>query len=264
MTAQFKKFPHIEQFKSCIKQVRDYSKWNNVPLPKLTFTGTVKLHGTNSAIGLHVPSGEQFYQSRERLIDIQSDNYGFAMWASGSADVSNLLKMIAAMYGAKEYVHVFGENAGKGVQKNVGISEFEKSFYIFAISVDDEWVELDTISKTFLGERIFFINQFPTFEIEIDFNAPELSQNQLVELTIAVENECPVSKQLGKEGTTGEGIVWACSWNGMYLMYKTKGEKHVNGHLKIIGLDVPVEIEKQVIKYMSNSTASKFNFCFLE
>ncbi len=243
MTALFKKFPHIEQFKSCIKQVRDTAKWNSIPLPKLTFTGTVKLHGTNAAIGLHVPSGEQFYQSRERLINIQSDNCGFAMWASGSDEVSRLVDTFKAYYNPVEYLHIFGEWAGKGVQKGVGISEFEKSFYIFAVSVDDQWVELPE-QQIFIGERIFFVKDFQTYTIDIDFSAPELSQNQLVELTIQVENECPVSKQLGKYGMIGEGIVWSCQWESNFLMYKTKGEKHSASKVKSVKQIAAIDVEK--------------------
>jgi hypothetical protein len=42
--------------------------------------------------------------------------------------------------------------------------------------------------------------------MEIDFNMPQLVQNQLSEITIAVEEECPVAKAFGFSGI-GEGIV---------------------------------------------------------
>jgi hypothetical protein len=240
----FKKFPHIEQFKHCIKVVRDIAKWNLLPVPTLTFTGTPKLHGTNACVGFNVQSGEFFYQSRERLIDINSDNAGFAMWASGSQHLRILITDVVASFNAKEVVHIFGEWAGKGVQSGVGISEFEKTFYIFGISVDDKWVELPNLPIECGYERIYFITQFPSYHVYIDFTQPELIQNKLVELTIEIENECPVTKALGKPGLIGEGIVWTSNFNGQHLMFKTKGEKHSSSKVKTLKELAPIDIEK--------------------
>lgn len=241
----FEKFPHIEQFKSAIKQVRDHCKYHTMALPKLVFTGTVKLHGTNACAGLNVQTGERFYQSRERMIDIKSDNAGFAMWASGSKDLENYLKNLALCFSAKETVHIYGEWAGKGVQKGVAISELEKSFYIFGIKIDGEWVPLPEplIDNGQYFERIHFINNFPSFEVEIDFQYPEAAQNELVRLTMEVEQECPVSKQLGVSGI-GEGIVWNCDWEGMHLMFKTKGEKHSASKVNSLKEIAPIDAEK--------------------
>lgn len=239
----FKKFPHIDQFKNCIKEVRDHAKWNNFAVPSLTFTGTVKLHGTNAAVGYNVKTGEKFCQSRERIININSDNYGFSMFAHGSIELELLFTDILNKFDPKEYIHIFGEWAGKGIQKNVAISEFEKSFYVFAISVDDQWVDLPENFPIEECNRVFFINQFPTFEVKIDFNNPHDAQNKLVELTMDVERECPVSKTLGKTGI-GEGIVWTCNWEDKFLMFKTKGEKHSNSKVKTLKDIAPIDIEK--------------------
>ena len=65
----FKRFPSIEQFRSVVKQVKDTSSYVGQdgegkpifdytrPLPTITFTGTVKLHGTNAAIGYSKQDG---------------------------------------------------------------------------------------------------------------------------------------------------------------------------------------------------------------
>src|SRR6202008_3290351 len=48
-------------------------------------------------------------------------------------------------------------------------------------------------------------------------------QNELVDLTLKVEEQCPVAADFGKFGV-GEGIVWHNAETG--LRFKGKGEKH--------------------------------------
>jgi hypothetical protein len=91
--------------------------------------------------------------------------------------------------------------------------------------------------------RIFFINQFPTWELEIDFDYPELSSNKMIELTEEVEKECPVGKYFGVSGV-GEGIVWKCHiepYVGGDFMFKVKGEKHSVSKVKTLAA---VDVEK--------------------
>ena len=44
-------FPSIEQYRHTIKLVRERAQITGVPLPTLLFHGSVKLHGTNAAVG---------------------------------------------------------------------------------------------------------------------------------------------------------------------------------------------------------------------
>jgi hypothetical protein len=77
--------------------------------------------------------------------------------------------------------------------------------------------------------------------MDIDFNNPQLSQNLLVDLTLAVEEECPVGKHFGISGV-GEGIVW---WNAdRNLTFKVKGEKHSVSKVKTIKEIAAVDIER--------------------
>lgn len=238
----FQKFPSIEQFRNVIKQVHDHCNYNAIELPIIKFNGTVKLHGTNSAIGFRIDTGEVFYQSRERIITPEDDNYGFSGWASGSTEVSELLELVRKEFKAERVIHIFGEWAGKGIQKDVAIAEFQKSFYIFGIMVDDQFVELPRFFDTNFNS-IFFINQFPMFEIEIDFNNPGLVQNRLIELTLEVEDECPVSKSRGISGL-GEGIVWVSDWEGNRLAFKSKGQKHSNSKVKTLKQIAEVDVQE--------------------
>ncbi len=96
----FKRFPSIEQFRSVVKQVKDTSSYvgqdeEGKPifdytrkLPTITFTGTVKLHGTNAGI-VKYSDGRLEFQSRERVLTLDYDNAGF-MQQMMSADLSFL------------------------------------------------------------------------------------------------------------------------------------------------------------------------------
>lgn len=130
-----------------------------------------------------------------------------------------------------EYVAVYGEWCGGNIQKGVAINGLAKMFIIFGIKIDGIWLDLP---KDFQDNEmsIYNILQFPTYEMDIDFNNPELSQNKLIELTMAVEEECPVGKFFGVSGI-GEGIVWT-SVDNEDFKFKSKGEKHSASKVKTL------------------------------
>ena len=83
-------------------------------------------------------------------------------------------------------------------------------------------------------------------------------QNQLSELTIAVEEECPVAKAFGFSGI-GEGIVWSTNVNGIVHRFKVKGEKHSSSKVKTLAA---VDVEKlgSIQKFVDYAvTESRFN-----
>jgi len=82
--------------------------------------------------------------------------------------------------------------------------------------------------------------QFQTYSIVIDFNDENCineAKKKMEDLTLAVEEECPVGKHFGESGI-GEGIVWQAIQSpnppifksGRYsdcrFWFKTKGVKH--------------------------------------
>jgi hypothetical protein len=245
--SNFRKFPSIEQFKNVITNVRQFAKKHEQPLPTLTFVGTVKLHGTNGGIGYNMATGELWAQSRERIITPYDDNAAFAKYVEEHKDLwkaflSSVTDSDAVKLGGTNFaerlqkarVVIFGEWAGPSIQKGVAIGEIErKSFFPFDIKVylpgDDgedlliltytpmDYPELATIPDCYR------IGSFAIKVIDIDFNAPQESQNELVELTLKVEEQCPVAADFGKFGI-GEGIVWTNAETG--LRFKVKGEKH--------------------------------------
>ena len=98
------------------------------------------------------------------------------------------------------------------------------------------------------NNQIYLINQYDTWEIEIDFSQPESVQNELGKFTTEVELRCPVGATHGIEGT-GEGIVWKAASLVDYgsdfyiddLIFKVKGEKHSITKVKTLA---SVDIEK--------------------
>ena len=251
-----KKYPSIEQFRNIIKTIRtnhDYqgkdSDGNAIyqhlsDYPTLTFHGTVKLHGTNAAIVLYKDSHKE-YQSRERVLSLEADNAGF-MLAMSNIDTSDLFSDIVF----NDYIAVYGEWCGGSIQKGVALTSLPKMFVVFGIKIDDVWSdpqdyfyssELNNsnnfdINRTTINllnnNRIYFIDQFPTYDIDINFNEPETIQNKLIELTIAVEEECPVASKLGVKGI-GEGIVFT-TIDYPELKFKSKGEKHSVSKVKVL------------------------------
>lgn len=208
----------------------------SIKKPVIIFTGTCKLHGTFAAFLYNEESGH-WIQSKEKIITPVSDNAGFAFFAESKKEIFiDLIKSLAKIHGIdlKSNTIMLGmEWAGKGIQKSVGISEIDKSAFIFShakVSPFEEgksayWISTNKIES--IDNRIYNIENFKTFSIEVDFNKPELSQNKIIEMTIDVENECPVSKEFGSESTIGEGIVFSyLNEDGSRLIFKSKGEKH--------------------------------------
>ena len=248
------KYASIEQFKNVVKSVRDYSKKNQLPLPTLKFTGTVKLHGTNASGVVFLDTNEVQFQSRERVLSIESDNAGFCMFGERNVDVfrdvvNHIRGFNVADLSTTKKVIIFGEWCGQGVQKGVGISEIgKKIFVIFNITLVDaegnrtELNEEQIAKVSPRGENdIFCIYQFNTYEIDIDFTNPNASQNTLVDLTLQVEEQCPVASAFGAKGI-GEGIVW---WNFQTgLKMKVKGEKHSASRVKTVKSIAASDIER--------------------
>jgi hypothetical protein len=224
-----KKYPSIGQFRNVIRNVKaihDYQGkdeegkaiyQHKVNYPTLKFQGTVKLHGTNASV-VKYSDGRLEFQSRERVLSLEEDNAGFM-----ATMMPKDLEFLFSGFESKEYVAVYGEWCGGNIQKSVALNGLNKMFVIFGIMVDDVWVDLP--KHLYANENcIYNILQFSTYEVEIDFNAPELVQNRIIEMTIAVEECCPVGKFFGKDGV-GEGIVFTCI-NDQDLKFKSKGEKH--------------------------------------
>jgi hypothetical protein len=261
-------FPSIEQFRNVVKTVQARAKWNEIAVkPKITFSGTVKLHGTNGGIVLDLYTGEIWAQSRERILTLEQDNAGFCQWFETNKEhLRNFLEGFGCM--GATHVAVYGEWCGGNIQTGVAINGLPKMFVAFKIrliseddSLNDHWIDITKQYRNAmffeyfcainrLIPNLYTIADFPTYSIEIDFEHPELSQNELVTLTEQVEAECPVGREFGKIGV-GEGIVWSAiscdnpDFNISGLIFKVKGEKHSSSKVRTLAA-VDVELIKKI------------------
>lgn len=269
-----RKFPSIEQFRHVVKDVTHHAEYisqdeNDKPIydasrpkPKLTFTGTVKLHGTNCGVMFDLAENRVLAQSRERFLSAEEDNFGFCQWVESEDGSTKMACLRAGVLEAIEpsaslrSVHVFGEWCGPQVNGKTGIGKLPLRWVIFSVLATDAegeetWLDVEPVARAWAvthlnensaGPQLHFITDFPQFSAEIDFNDPGACLDTLERLTLEVEEACPVARALGGDGI-GEGIVWACkdSTYGRHA-FKVKGAKHKGTRSKRL-----VEVAPEVI-----------------
>lgn len=258
------KFPSIDQFPTIVTNINRHFNFvgldengdaiydKTLQKPKLKFKGRVKLHGTNGSVCHNEPSG-MWTQSRERIITTESDNAGFAFFTQTKEEIlTNLFEQVREKNNVdlnSNTISIYGEWCGSNIQSTVGLTNLEKSFFIFGVKISpfDEnevayWVDHSYLRSP--ENKIYNIDDYETFEIEIDFNVPQLSQNKLNELALQVEAECPVAKafllDVCNDNTAYEdekGNIWFDKENNYTLsikeqlipIFKEKREEHTTG-----------------------------------
>ena len=252
------KYPSTEQFRNIVKTINERSAFvgldengkamydPSIKKPVLKFKGTVKIHGTNAGVSYNNAHG-MWAQSKDNIITPEKDNYGFAFFAHSNEEYFiESLKSFAAKHNIDLDVNtitVYGEWAGESIQKGMGISNIPKSLFVFGVKVskpgDEDFLSYWIDPSDFPVDedrRVYNIHDFETYEIEVDFNRPDVAQNQMIEIMTQVENECPVAKKFGHIGI-GEGNVWSVEFKGHTYRFKVKGEKHA-GKTKVKTLKV--------------------------
>lgn len=253
---KFIRFPSIEQYRRIVKEITFASAYvgqdkDDKPIydmtkekPTIEFQGTVKLHGTNAGVGY---DGENIWaQKRGSICTVDKDNVGFAAFVESKKEIFreffdkfNLSPGVSMV--------IFGEWCGGNIQKGVGITDLDKMFVIFdarlVIGDDEKSWFLGHYIKCMVDEiagkenSIYHILNFPTYKLSVDFNKPELVQEELIRITEEVEKECPVAKQFGVAGV-GEGVVWCGYWYAgshderQIYRFKVKGQKHSTSKVK--------------------------------
>ena len=262
--AGFVKFPSIEKFRHLLKSIpRVFRAPSRAPAPAtLTFRGTVKLHGTNAGVVKRYPGGALTIQSRNRVIariDVDEegnasanaelvglDNAGCRAFLLQRDPAGIVGRVEAALAAAgrpppAEYVAVFGEFCGSGVQRHVAIAKLPKMFVIFAVKVDGRWLDLGHPDFADLGsadqqrqQQIFNVMGFRTETVVLDVGNPEPARLELERLTGEVDAQCPVAMQIGNVVGPGEGWVWQCLDipGCQSIWFKTKGEAHAKNQKK--------------------------------
>ena len=220
------KYPKTGTYRDFVKVARSF---NN----RTVLQGTVKLHGTNG--GIRFP--ECIPQSRNRLVTVEDDNFGFAKFVEDNKDAfidtyKQILKINNMSTDAP--LMIFGELVGKGIQDTVAVSELDKSFFIFsaALVIDNNGCEdlywlpyIDVAYKS--GINIYSIQDFETYTLVYDPITPDSIIDDLESITTNIETECPVGRTLGFKGP-GEGVVWSFTKLGEKYSFKVKGSSHTS------------------------------------
>lgn len=249
------KFCSIGQFRNFIKTMQ-YLGWR-----KINLIGTVKIHGTNSSVGLDLKDNSLFYQSRNRVLSLDDDNYDFAKYIEDNkTEFLKIFNEIKNKINTEKYdsIIIYGELAGKGIQNKVAVSQIDRFFAPFSIiGVNKDTVdELDV--KLSINESIRFypVETFGVYNVQLDLDNVHLAQQEIKDLTISIENECPVGKYFGISGT-GEGIVFTDETK--QYSFKSKGEKHSVSKVKVIA-DVDIEKINKIKDFIDYSvTENRLN-----
>ena len=186
-----------------------------------------------------------FVQSRNNIITVESDNAGFAAYVEKNKQffkehLERLAQELSADSGVKSII-LYGEWAGGNIQKGVAVCEVEKFFAPFELKYvkHDDSYNLGNVSDFYNSEiRCFPVTVFPKYHVKLNLNNVEEAQQQIVDLTLKVEECCPVGEFFGVKGV-GEGIVFTDETG--YHKFKSKGEKHSVSKVKTIA---PVDVEK--------------------
>ena len=180
------KFTSIESLKHIVANVRKHYNKIGKPFPTLNFKGTVKLHGTNAGVR-RTPSGKIQPQSRERILDITSDNYGFAFFIETNKFI---VEQLFSDFPKDADVTLYGEWCGGNIQPSVALTQVPKHWVLFAVKVDGVYQPLP-VDICANEVNIYNIGQIPSYHVEIDFLSPEPASEILADLTLTVEKECP-------------------------------------------------------------------------
>lgn len=226
----FLPFPSIEQFRHVLKEL-PYIFGDDIPNP-LRFRGTVKLHGTHADIVRHIISPDEYtdvIQSKNRILTAENDNRGCFSFLN-SKNISDLLQRIVNIHSTsiKSHIMVCGEYCGEGIQSKVAICKLKRMFVIFAIKIDNKWVDMEKYKDVDCeSESIYNIMNFPTYEVQINLDDLKSAQDYMIKITDNIDKECPFAKKLSGVSGVGEGVVWTCIQHPTSrLWFKTKGETH--------------------------------------
>jgi hypothetical protein len=233
------KFTHIEALHNVVRVVSARRR-AGINIDSVTYRGRVKLHGSNASVVVH---GDQVIpQSRNRVLTLDEDNYGFAAFAldpvraNGIRELAHHVRVVLDIPATQPLV-LFGEWIGPGIQQRVAISKLpSRQWVLFAVAVQNgeqmRYFDLPSlVYSEYVGLSIFSLTDTYEYQITIDFRTRELVEPAaavISEVTSAVEQCCPWAARFNIEGI-GEGLVWTPMGEhagDAELFFKSKGEKH--------------------------------------
>jgi hypothetical protein len=219
----FLKFHSIGSVRDMLNYNKKYKKYNDI----LEFTGSVKLHGTHGDLVLTKTDNEieLCVQSRNRILTIDSDNYGFAKF------INNIPKDKFINFEFDHQVIISGEFCGGNIQSKVALTQLPIMFVIYSIKIDGKFINTKDININLPEHNVYSITRAPLYHCKIrldEFYSENLEDLEyIVNITDIVEKECPFSKTFNVYGI-GEGIVWIYDNDiqDTSMWFKSKGDMH--------------------------------------
>jgi len=252
------KWTSIESFYNVRKMLVQY-EYLTGPVKTVRYRAKIKLHGACAAIQIDSVGNLTTY-SRTNQITVENDFMGFARW------VDTHREQFLQQHTPQTDIIIYGEWAGKGIQKGVAVSEVERMFAVFAARQYDHI----TGCETFISEPsklTQFVNNIPGCYVLPWFNNgeefPVKWDDTAEQLTPVIDNinvhvsqveicDPWIEATFGVKGI-GEGLVFypdAIHHDGykMFsnLCFKAKGEKH-----KTIVHSKPVQAEPTPVEGLS-------------
>ena len=264
----FTKFPSIPQFHNVVKLA--HRKCPSEHVDGDLFRAKIKLHGTNAGVMIS-KNGIVQAQKRTGRITSKNDNFEFAKWVEDNEAYFKSLSHLVPE--TSDYIVIYGEWAGPGIQKKVSISEIPmKSFFVFSIysSAEDIQDGPVVIEPEVIGQALNAgspppANMYviPWYEAKHGVNKWKLFFNNTANLkeNIALWEEeieriedCDpfVELAFGVKGL-GEGLVFhnvdkVITFSDFpHHIFKVKGQKHSVNKQK-----APVLIEPEVLQASSD------------
>lgn len=227
----FQKYSSIENFVSVHHELKKLVF--PTERPSVRYKAKIKLHGTNAGIFVS-PDGTIKAMKRTGFITPENDNHGFAAFVESIRPALDALsKTINSPW------TIFGEWAGKGVQKHDAVSKLEeKHFFIFQLrneNTGDYISEPEHISQVthphLAFQRIKIIPWSGAFFVDYSLENSVIGFVDCINKAVDLVNqEDPYIKDQFNISESGEGYVLypteiskPCK---VKLMFKAKTERH--------------------------------------
>lgn len=203
------------------------------PKPIIRFQGTVKIDGVQAGIS-YSAKDNIWYQSKDCILSDWQKHYGFVDFCKERLDI--LHELLTKSYDKmgdlpedEDIITIFGEWAGEGVCTKAAIGNLPPSFYIYGLKLSKSWDKswwYDYSGMSSIEHNIFNIKEFPTYEVDVDFNDIQKSYAEIKHISQQVTDECPVAKTLGVDGS-GKGIIWRGVHNNHVYIFKMLGNEPI-------------------------------------
>ena len=110
------------------------------------------------------------------------------------------------------------------------------------------WILTNKSFENKEDSSFYFIPAY--YRLDVDFEYPALSVNELTSITEEVEKECPYTKAVFGISGIGEGVVWTACYNKEVFRFKVKGQKHSVSKVKKL-VSVDPELVKSIEEFVN-------------